>query len=75
MKYGLTLCALLFALSAHAAEPDPRLARIAERRQLFMLQSQNAELAFRVAQLELEKLEREEAAIRAEKPKDDKKVE
>ena len=46
-------------------ETDPRLVEIAKHRQLYILQRQNAELSYRVAELELEKLAAEEQKIKA----------
>ena len=55
-----------------AAEPDSRLQQIQQQRQMLMLQTQNAQLSFENAQLKLKDLDVQEAAIKAEKPKDEK---
>lgn len=65
---------LLLASATLAAEPpDPRLQKIAEQRQVLLLQQQNAQLLFENAAMKLKALENEEARIKAEKPEPSKK--
>jgi hypothetical protein len=63
---------LLLVSSALAAEPDPRLINIATMRQALNLQKQNGQLLYENAELRLKDLDQQEAAIKAEKPKEEK---
>lgn len=68
------LFVLLLTGAAFAAEPpDPRLQKIAEQREVLLLQKQNAQMALRLIAIDLKTLEAAEAKIKAEATKTEKK--
>jgi regulator of replication initiation timing len=62
----IVLFCFLFAVSAYAAEPDPRLVQIQQLRQMLMLQQENAQLSFENAQLRLKELDAMEEKMKTE---------